>query len=324
MFLFGGKWVGLELASTGLRAVKLQVSGRRFRLVGADFAPFEIGESSSAAAPPRRAGALGEAFERLRDLVGGSRVVVSLSKRDLLHRVVEYPLSDPNEIRDSMRWEFSRHFPLSYEEVYFDLHVTSLTGESGNRLVSIVCARRALVDSILDLAQRSAKVVAVEPPFCSLIRFLEAMGVDMPSGFAVLDVGHSLSGFYVCSEDAVLISRTFSEGGVHLASRAASSSGQAEIEGLADSSLVSEVVNTIRFVEISFRGLKVERLFLVGGGAELPGLYDVFSSRLLELNCKVEIPSLGLERIEGGKDLSRPWGSWCAPLGAALRGAFSG
>lgn len=325
MFLFGGKWVGLELASTGLRVVKLQVSGKRFRLVGARFVPFESVESSpSEATSPRRAATLGELFERARDLIVGSRAVLSLAKRDFLHRVVEFPLSDPNEIRESMRWEFSRHFPLSYEEVYFDLHVTSLKGESGNSLVSIVCARRALVEFVLELVPRGTKVVAVEPPFCSLIRFLEAAGVEMPSGFAILDVGNSLSGFYVCLEDAVLISRTFSWGGTHLASQVASHEGQAEVvpEGLASSSLVSEVVNTIRFAEISFRGLKVDRLFLVGGGSELPGLHDAFSSRLSELNCKVEIPSLKLDGAEGIKGLPHSPGSWCAPLGAALRGVF--
>lgn len=291
--------VGVDLGTTGVRiaAVERRPGGWQPLLLAAeDVPPQAEGRWSEAAAA-----ALRRLWEEAR--LGERRAVTVLGSEHAFVRTIEVPPMSEAERRRALRLQAERVIPIPPAEAVVDWTVLDREGPGPQRAL-FVGARRETVRSLVD-ALRGAGLdpVAVEVDLLCAYRALVATGQAdprRPEPVAVLDIGARQSRLGIFVAGAPEFVRTLPAGAG---------------DGLRRE-LQADVVRSLEFFFIKSGDGSRQGLFLVGGGAELPGLAEALDEALCEqLSAVVPVePPFGVRVFRYGPVGPR----WAVALGAAL------
>lgn len=291
--------LGVDLGTTGVRiaAVERRSGGWQPLLLAAeDMPPQAEGRWSEAAAA-----ALRRVWEEAR--LAERRAVTVLGSEHAFLRTIDVPPMPEAERQRALRLQAERVIPIPPGEAVIDWAVLDGGGPGGQRAV-FVGARRETVRALVDaLRGAGLEPVAVEVDLLCAYRALVATGQAdsrRPDPVAVLDIGSRQSRLGIFVAGAPEFVRTLPGG----------AGGDLLRE------LQADVVRSLEFFFIKSGDGRRQGLFLVGGGAEEPGLAEALDEALCEqLAAVVPVePPFGVRVFRHGPVGPR----WAVALGAAL------
>lgn len=251
------------------------------------------------------------------------QVGVSVGGPSLRYQHVNLPKAPHTELRQAMRYEAPQQFSaIPEEQLLWDFTpVAEVTGvPEHQQAVFLAGTHRRLVDSILaTLGRGNLKADAVELDCLVQLRALQWAG-HVPHASAgplvLLDVGERAAKLSILRYGVPMFSRTMPTGLANLRMIVADCLGisyeEAEMSLRAPSDtvraaaephiveLVDAVARSVEYYLYQNRGVSIERIFLVGGGASMPHLSEALISGLAaalpageNLSLRVQAGSLG-------------------------------
>ncbi|RJQ08407.1 MAG: type IV pilus assembly protein PilM [Bacillota bacterium] len=317
-----GTTIGLDIGAAWMKAVQVGPGRHGLEIVNLGLCPTPEGVvGEDGISDPDL---LGEAVKDLlqsRNIIQ-REVVTALGGQGVIIRHVQFPVMSPDELREVLRWEAEHHIPIPPPEAVVDFTVMPGQGDSderGNRQmrVMLVGAQKKVVEDQI-AALRRAKLVprGVDAEALACFRVVQAAGhfVEDPLRYAqaVIDLGHSSTKLGIYLRGALEMSRTLGIGGRALTQVLVEKLRVPEVEAetlkrqygvlpeggrvtaalsptLQD--LMFEIRRSFEFFSSRHFGQSVRHVYLIGGGARMPGIVQALGRYLN--------PSLG-ERIPEG------------------------
>ena len=320
-----GTTVGLDIGTAWIKVAQVGVGRRGLELVNLGLIPTPegvLGEGDI-----NDPDALGDV---IKDLLAGRNIVqrqvtAALGGQGVIIRHVQFPVMSPDELREVLRWEAEHHIPIPPAEAVVDFTIMpgqADADERGNRQmrVMLVGAQKRVVEAQVQ-AMRRAKLIprGVDAEALACYRVVEAAGhfVEDPLRYAqaVIDLGHSSTKLGIYLRGALEMSRTLGVGGrtftAVLAERLKVPEVEAEtlkrqygvhpeggrvLQALMPTfqDLMFEVRRSFEFFASRHFGQSVRHVYLIGGGARMPGIAGAMARYLN--------PSLG-ERVPEGAEV---------------------
>jgi len=237
---------------------------------------------------------------------------------------LELPSMKSSEIRGSLELQLEEHIPISPANAVFDYEIIACGDEKGRDVlrVGLAVMPRRIVKQYIELFSETGLVpVSFELEAHALAR------VTIPHGdcktFMVVDIGATRTGIFIVSEGIVRYTATISVGGNTLTDAVSKAFGldfkkgreQKEKYGLRRGqkennmfSILAPAVGALRD-EINRRysywhtlsevkeKTKIEKIFLCGGEANVPGLLEYLDSSLAA-NVELVNPWLNISSVE--------------------------
>ncbi|HEY3434408.1 MAG TPA: type IV pilus assembly protein PilM, partial [Solirubrobacterales bacterium] len=227
--------------------------------------------------------------------------VIAVGGRDVIIKKISMDRMSEDDAREVIRWEAEQHVPFDMENVELDFQVLDPDGEGLQMTVLLVAAKRALVEGRIGLltdAGLDAKVIDVDA--FALHNAFEMNHPDELSGIVgLVNIGRETTNINILEEGVPVLTRDMPLGTRRLREDLQRERGvsvdeaEAMIRGgqrndLLDpfvaqrgDELATGIERAAAFLQSSSRGGgHISRLFLVGGGARVPGLAKVLSDRL--------------------------------------------
>lgn len=235
-----------------------------------------------------------------------SMVGCSVGGPAIMMRYLNLPRVGPEEMKQAMKFEAPQHLPIPEEQLVYDFTIVPDAPGIPDHQVAVFLAgtQKRLVQGHLDcLFGARLRSDAVELDCLALLRALEWMGAiphESAHPMVMLDFGEMGTRIAVIRHGVPMLSRTVPTGISHLRTAIADTLGislydaeralrlkgvVADIE-LAPAvepwldSLTEAIARSVEFFLIQQRGTHLEKVFLSGGGAMLPGLAEELSDRL--------------------------------------------
>jgi type IV pilus assembly protein PilM len=223
---------GLDLTSSGLKAVKLVLDRDGKRVVVTDFDVVEHRKTLAEALNDDEAKTLlGESINTFcsRNNVKADRLCLGIPGRFQLTRRLRMPRLEPAKMKDAVAYEARRHIPVPLEELAWDYHMMDSTnGEAaqGDHEILLTAVKRfQLVDRLSRLEAAKLHVVVVQSDCLALYNFLAYdYFTDCPAdqerppeeqrAVGVLDIGSDHTNLVVASPHSVWF-RSSGLGGDH-------------------------------------------------------------------------------------------------------------
>jgi type IV pilus assembly protein PilM len=316
--------VGVDIGTAWTKVVQIGVSRHGPEILNLGLMPTPAGALGEGdIADPEL---LGESIKELmssRNIIQ-RQVTTALGGQGVIIRHVQFPIMSPDELREVLRWEAEHHIPIPPAEAVVDF--TVMPGqvdadERGNRQmrVMLVGAQKRVVEAQVQ-ALRRAKLVpkAVDAEALASYRVVRYAGhfEEDPLRYAqaVIDLGHSSTKLGIYLRGALEMSRTLASGGqaftAALGERLRVPDMEAEtlkrqygvhpdggrvLQALVPTlqDLMFEIRRSFEFFASRHFGQTVRYVYLVGGGARMPGIGGALARYLN--------PSLG-ERVPEGAE----------------------
>lgn len=341
-----GRAVGLDVGTSGVRAVIARRAGRHLRVERVCAA--EIPRVGPVKPPPEAVA------EALRGLLGGcgrlpSRVVVSVPLSSAVVRSITVPLQGRGRIRQVIKFHAEPHIPFPIEEVVVDFHEAQ-PAEGEGTPVLIAGVKKDLIARQLE----AFAAAGVDPEIVTLDAFALANNYLMRAraagdgGLVVLvKIGASRTVLVALRDGSIRLARSISVGGDDLteaiqkelavdfpsaerlkretgAAVAAAGAGEeakriSAAMGPVLARLVREADLSLRPLTTGMKGPVESRIYLAGGGALLGGMCEFWGR---EFGCEThrlsEIDGIPGERDGGnGADTGVATGLAAQGLGLA-------
>jgi len=295
-----GSVVGIDLGSDSVKAVQLRKNGKLWTTARIGVAPLPTPATAAGEALPGDAiincikAALANAAIKTKE------VVATVSGRDLLLRRVRFPNMPVEELREAIRWEMEKFFPLTYEEAVIDWDILSQTGgERGQQEVLLIAVKRQIVDNYLELfAEAGLDLLALDAEPCAVLRALQLdEGIDPQQTVMVVDIGLGSTKVVIGKGDVPYLLRTIPLGGRDFTAAVVRGQGldfaAAEVykqqHGIISgddtyTGILQEFSTHLRhcvdYFMLQGEGDMIETVVLCGGGANLAGLVGVCAQEL--------------------------------------------
>jgi general secretion pathway protein L len=288
---------GLDIGSTGIKAVEVSRSLRGFRVDRYALLPL---------AKMEKGDLRGEVLAKLREVLprlderGEGLVCTFPSHQTMVHRI-PLPFADRKKKQQVVKFEAEPFLPYAADQVIVDFCSPGKDSEEKRSLIFAV-RKKDLGEYLALLKEAGLDPEGVVPEAVALFSLVQAVGKASGQGGALLDLGE---------EKATLI---LWEGGHLVLARSIPLSG-APAAPFDPSRLAEEVRRTFLSAEWDAENHPAQEVFLTGGKALLPGLEK-------QLGDLLRIPASLLPMEEVGADVpedARP--ALAAALGAALGGA---
>ena len=231
-------------------------------------------------------------------------VAISVSGQSAIIRKISVPLMTDEELQEQIQWEAEQHIPFDIKDVLIDHQVLTRDSDQGQMEILLVAAKR---DQIEDYAQ-IARTAKLRPIVCDIDAFafqnlFETLkGVDPQVGIALLNVGSNVTSLNILHHGTSAFSREIASGGSAVTEEIEKSlsiskeqanaykcgDGQEGIvpqevlqiiEGSCDS-IAAEVQRSLDFYMATGGDVKLARLYLTGGTANLTPLAQAVENRV--------------------------------------------
>lgn len=296
---------GLDIGKGSLKAVQLSLDDPAYpRLVGYGNTTFDktAVQDGVIVRPEVIAETAQLLFSKgLNGNITSLRAAMTIPSYRTFTRSIQLPPLKQHELADAVRIEAEQYIPLSLDELYLDYTVLSQSKE-GMEILAIAVPK-AIVDSYMDLAAiMGIEVVLVESTMSAIGRLLSR---DPQSDVAsvVIDFG-TVSADISIYDKGIVTTGTVEGGGelftaaiekkLKVSSAEASiiktkyglgrSRRQSEIHAALDpilQKIITEIKRLIRYhAEHYGSDRPIQQVVTLGGGANVPGLNDYFTSNL--------------------------------------------
>ncbi|WP_419163188.1 type IV pilus biogenesis protein PilM [Candidatus Palauibacter sp.] len=285
--------VGLDIGSGFNKAVVVDHARNAPRLARVAIAPNAEGTVVAGAIrdPDRVAESLASMFAR--GGIAQREVVIGVSGRDVMSKLIEVDRMDEEEARAAIPWEAEQHVPFDMEAVQLDFVITDPSGEGPTMTVLLAAAKRELIETRVSLLRRAGLIpVAVDVEALALHNALEANYPGAMQGVTgLVDVGAEATTVHVLADGVPVLARDL---GI----------GTGGLSGDDVTPRAGRIANGIEragaFVEAGGFGLGLARIFLCGGGVAASGLSDLLAQRL---GVETHVAN-ALERLDVGPDVA--------------------
>jgi len=272
-----------------------------------------------------------------------NRVVMSIPVSHVFTRVLSLPIMSKKELDSAMQIEVEQSVPIAAKNLYFDYETTN-SGDSGDVLVRLVAAPRAIVDSYVDVCDLLGLDIALIQTNIRADAQLCMRYEDLTpnSPYIIIDVGGDSIDVGIL--DATLrVTGTVEEGGNSLTEAIArelhvsqvkanavkvkqglNSGAQQDkikkaVKPILDKVLL-EIRRMIRFYKERVReDCEITQILIVGGGANMPGLGDYLTNDT-RIPSRVSSPwgsHISFNKIEPPEHVNLPRFLTCAGLALA-------
>ena len=270
--------------------------------------------------------------------------VIAVGGRDVIIKKISMDRMSEDDAREVIRWEAEQHVPFDMENVELDFQVLDPDGEGLQMTVLLVAAKRELIEGrigLLNEAGLDAKVIDVDA-FALHNAFELSHPDDLNGIVGLVNIGHETTNINILEEGIPVLTRDMPLGtrrlredlqrerGVSVEEAEAMLRGGQRNEMLdpfvaqRGDELATGIERAAAFLQSSSRGgASISRLFLVGGGARVPGLAKVLSDRL-RVPVELANPLARLNVADGVFDdmnMDEVASLLMLPIGLALRTA---
>jgi type IV pilus assembly protein PilM len=224
----------------------------------------------------------------------------------ILMRYINLPRVPADEMRAAMKFEAPQHLPIAEDELIYDFTpVPEAVGVPEHQTAVLLAGtHRKLVESFVStLGRAKIRPTAIELDCLALVRSLQWTGLiahNSPLPLVLLDVGEIGTRITVTRFGVPMLSRTIPTGLYHLRMAIADTlqisareaEGALRLKGVKEdidlapavdpwlANLSESVSRSIEFFLIQNRGITLERVFMMGGGAMVVGLSEALNSYL--------------------------------------------
>ncbi|HEV8310592.1 MAG TPA: type IV pilus assembly protein PilM [Methylomirabilota bacterium] len=328
--------VGLDIGSSFVKAVELRPVGNDYELVGFGMAPvppgaLEGGEIKQAAAVQQ---AIRQAIDQGR--IQATDAAIGMSGGSVIAKRVTLPKMSEAELAESIRWEAEQHIPFDIEDVELDFQV--LRQDGPQQEVMLVAVKKGKVRSYADVvAEAGLNVAVVDVDVFALETQYEHNFQGENEVVALVNIGHETTNTNILQGGVNVYARDVFVGGKQYSATLAQrfdlapqdadalvrgKQGQvswAEIEPVLDlvsQELGQEIQRTLDYFGTTAEHERIQRIFLSGGCALVPGLKDFLSSQ-----WGIEVASADpFKRVKIGSGLNADVVQKLAPLAAVSTG----
>ncbi len=328
--------VGLDIGSSFVKAVELRPVGNDYELVGFGMAQVPHGalEASEIKQPAAVQTAIRQALDQGR--IQATEAVIGMSGGSVIAKRITLPKMSDAELHESIRWEAEQHIPFDIEDVELDFQ---LLKQDGAQLeVMLVAVKKSKVGSYADVvAAAGLNVAVVDVDVFALQIQYEYNFPDQNEVVALVNIGHETTNTNILQAGTNVYARDVFVGGKQYSATIAQrfdlapqdadalvrgKQGQvswAEIEPVLDlvsQELGQEIQRTLDYFGTTAEHERIQRIFLSGGCALVPGLQEFLSSQ-----WGIEVTSADpFRRIKVGSGLNADVVQKLAPLASVATG----
>ena len=289
--------VGLDIGSSSIKAVELKNSKQGFELVNFGLEPLAQDTVVDGAImdAPLVAGGIGTIFDNQQ--IKTKTVATSVSGHSVIVKRVMLPMMTEEELYDRIQSEASQHIPFDISDVNLDYQLLeSLDSQMDVLLVAVKKDKILNHTNVLAQAGKTPTVVDIDA-FALQNCYEVNYDPDPGTTVALLNIGASVMNINIVRGGIPLFTRDVSVGGnqytdalqkeLDLSYEDAERLKKGEaIAGIADEHrgtvlrsvsdiLILEIQKTFDFFRATASGENIQRIYLAGGTARVPGLVDL-------------------------------------------------
>jgi type IV pilus assembly protein PilM len=243
-----------------------------------------------------------ETIRSVIDAAGISRknVVAAVGGHDVIIKKIQMDRMGEADARELIRWEAHQHVPFDMESVQLDFQILDPQGTSPQMSVLLVAAKRELIENRLALladAGLSASIIDVDA-FALHNAFEQSYPDGMGGMVALVNIGHETTNVNIMEDGIPIVVRDIPFGSRRIRESLQRERGltadqaEAVIQGRESAvdlerfvtervdELAVGIERAIAFITAQSGGEGVERVYLSGGGARVPGVAAALADRL--------------------------------------------
>jgi type IV pilus assembly protein PilM len=291
--------VGLDIGSSFVKAVELRPVGNEYELAG--FGMGQVATGAVEGGEIRQPGAVQAAIRQALDQgrIQATDAVIGMAGGSVIAKRVTLPKMSEAELAESIRWEAEQHIPFDIEDVELDFQVMRQDGPQLE--VMLVAVKKGKVQSYVDaVAEAGLSVVVVDVDVFALETQYEYNFPDDKEVVALVNIGHETTNTNIVQGGVNVYARDIFVGGRQYSSTLGQrfdlapgdadslvrgkegSVSWAEIEPVLDlvsQELGQEIQRTLDYFGTTAEHERIQRIFLSGGCALIPGLQEFLSSQ---------------------------------------------
>jgi len=291
--------IGLDIGSSSVKAVELRPVGNDFELVGFGMAQVPYGAIEGG--DIRQTGAVQDAIRQAieQGRIQATEAAIGMSGGAVIAKRVTLPKMSESELTESIRWEAEQHIPFEIEDVELDFQI--LRQEGPQLEVMLVAVKKGKVKSYAEVVSSGGlNVCVVDVDVFALETQYEHNFPGEGEVVALVNIGNETTNTNILQGGVNVYARDIFVGGRQYATTIAQrfdlapaeaealvrgKQGQvswAEIEPVLD--LVSqeigqEIQRTLDYFGTTAEHERIQRIFLSGGCALIPGLHEFLASQ---------------------------------------------
>lgn len=295
MSLFSGvsEFFGLDLGTTGIRAVQLTNSPKNKQLIKYATAPIDTKTSRSDSRADQQ-----KMAQKMREMLTSAgittkNVAVGLPSQKVFTTVVDIERLDPHEMAKTIHYQADSLIPTPAAESKIDWAVIGDSPMAANKVeVLLTSVSNEFVESRLDLIESiGLNVVAFEPDNLALTRSMLAPEATEPQ--MVLDIGSKSTDLVVTMNGAPRLTRSIPTGSEAIIKAAMQNLnideqqakefvfkfglGENKLEGQVYHAIIgtidllmSDIGKSIKFFQTRYKDTGISRIVMTGGASSLP------------------------------------------------------
>jgi type IV pilus assembly protein PilM len=289
--------VGLDIGSSSIKSVELKNTKHGYELVSFGLEPLAQDTVVDGAImdAPLVAGAIGTIFDRQE--IKTRSVATAVSGHSVIVKRVNLPVMTDEELYDRIQSEASQHIPFDISDVNLDFQLLD-SAESQMDVLLVAVKKDKILNHTNVLAQAGKTPTVVDIDAFALQNCYEVNYDPDPSQtVALLNIGASVMNINIVRGGAPLFTRDVSVGGnqytdalqkeLDLSYEDAERLKKGEeVAGVNEEHrgtilrsvsdiLILEIQKTFDFFRATASGENIQRIYLAGGTARVPGLVDL-------------------------------------------------
>lgn len=287
--------LGVDIGSSSIKIVQVD-RGDSLRLT--TYGMVDIGDPISSQTTDEEVHKLADLLKNLMEKahVTTKNCIMSLPNSAVFTSVIDMPKMGDKEMESAMQFEAKKYVPLPFSEVTLSWTIISENEDGASLKVLLIAVPNQIRDiyiKLFQLAGLNLEIIEIEA--LSLIRSLV---VDKEKNDVIIDIGAKVTGLNFVRHGTLQLTRNLSIGGDTITDRIAQalnlSVPRAEQFkrdfGLQGTDFLPEAVKPVLSViktEVaqiigiySANNVNTDRIVLVGGGAQLPGILEYFQNEL--------------------------------------------
>jgi type IV pilus assembly protein PilM len=289
--------VGLDIGSSSIKSVELKSTKQGYELVSFGLEPLAQDTVVDGAImdAPLVAGAIGTIFDRQE--IKTRSVATAVSGHSVIVKRVNLPVMTDEELYDRIQSEASQHIPFDISDVNLDYQLLD-SAESQMGVLLVAVKKDKILNHTNVLAQAGKTPTVVDIDAFALQNCYEVNYDPDPSQtVALLNIGASVMNINIVRGGAPLFTRDVSVGGnqytdalqkeLDLSYEDAERLKKGEeVAGVNEEHrgtilrsvsdiLILEIQKTFDFFRATASGENIQRIYLAGGTARVPGLVDL-------------------------------------------------
>ncbi len=287
--------LGVDIGSSSIKIIQIDRNGQPTLVT---YGMVDLAEPISSQTTDEQ---VHQIADLLRSLMEKARVttdqcIMSLPNSAVFTSVIDMPKMGDKEMESAMQFEAKKYVPLPFSEVTLSWTIISDNEDGATNKVLLIAVPNQIRDvyiKLFQLAGLNLEIIEIEA--LSLIR---ALVVDKTKNDVIIDIGAKVTGLNFVRQGTLQLTRNLSIGGDTITDRIAQalnlSMPRAEQFkrdfGLQGTDFLPEavkpVLNVIKTEVAQIMGIykghnvSADRIVLVGGGAQLPGIVDYFATEL--------------------------------------------